>query len=975
MVGLGVSPPSMATAVLPARYVRTLLLQVALQLAACGAGVNCQQLSATVAIDRPFALGASAGPHALLFKPAGSHVAVDLPDSVLLPDVPGEYVVRGSDNDTQHIEAVDLVRWAADMQPIMSDTFGANDVPTDSASGSGFWNNRLIDQTVGECGLHEMPGVGLRISTGGGPCGLRTRNGCPQMGEDPAVTECGFASGATSVNPFNDRLIISLGNVTLGSAAAGAVRLTNNETKLGAIELGFNTTTAVIRWTSQTKTGAQDEQIGNAVPPTPQWIELQSQPIQSCGETIGNISMSIAIKQARLSYACFGKNGTSVFIGTWADHAIDWRSFAPSSAGELALSIRVTQGQVTLRRFEVASLRGHGHLRAQLAPIPNLNGWRSPFLGDAHSPHFAALGYLDVTKPPFEADATGQRDSTAALQAAINYCRRNYLTVFLPSGLYLVSKTLVAKQTQRLDAVDGSNNYWQQARYVPNRIVGSTRGDTKPTIVLAPGSFTDATRPQPVVWLWMQNNRNPDGPFDSPFDGTPQPNANCNQIFQGIDIRITQGNAGAVGIRARGAQMMVVQDVTIFAGNGLVGLSGGSGSGGSHYGVTVVGGKYGVDFTTAQPGPVISGFTLENQTCSALIYAGLQTLTAVGLRIRALVPMAQPAIVAGCDAATNMVPTWQGKLFHQDCKLEQFANPRTVQPCQPLNSGPLSLVDSIVELGQFSRQPVAIATAASLYLHNVWVGGATTLVDFYSGGILPSPGMPWAEVQEYAKGISQTNADPDDPERGVSFTSRVHFLAARDLTPLARGNVNVTATELVIGLRTRNIGPRSELVTQHLYSGVPARLLPSFESTNAVFATGPRNACGASSDGIVDNAEALQKCIDIAARKSPPGVVVLGRGIYRISRTLILPPDVSLVGAGLHLTSLVPTSAGFEVDTERTARGAGTALLRTVGGATMVAGLSLSPWAHYDTVSAVEWGAGEQSLWMQNHVNRVRSFR
>ena len=86
-------------------------------------------------------------------------------------------------------------------------------------------------------------------------------------------------------------------------------------------------------------------------------------------------------------------------------------------------------------------------------------------------------------------------------------------------------------------------------------------------------------------------------PDDAPYDGTSQPNANCNQIFQGVDIRISDGNPGAIGIRARGAQMMVVQDVTVFAGDGLVGLSGGSGSGGSHYGVSVVGGKYGIDFT------------------------------------------------------------------------------------------------------------------------------------------------------------------------------------------------------------------------------------------------------------------------------------------------------------------------------------------------------------------------------------------
>ena len=198
------------------------------------------------------------------------------------------------------------------------------------------------------------------------------------------------------------------------------------------------------------------------------------------------------------------------------------RSFT-RSGGELGVSIRATKGEFTVRQFEAASLRGNGHLRAQLAPIPNLNGGSSPFLGTAHSPQLAALGYLDVTKPPFSADASGQRDSTVALQAAINYAKRSSLTVFLPPGEYLVSKTLVAKQTERLDAVDGANHYWQQARYVPNRIVGSTKGPKPPTIVLAPNSFTDAAKPRPVVWLWMQNND--PGPFDYPFDGMPQPNA------------------------------------------------------------------------------------------------------------------------------------------------------------------------------------------------------------------------------------------------------------------------------------------------------------------------------------------------------------------------------------------------------------------------------------------------------------------
>ena len=33
--------------------------------------------------------------------------------------------------------------------------------------------------------------------------------------------------------------------------------------------------------------------------------------------------------------------------------------------------------------------------------------------------------------------------------------------------------------------------------------------------------------------------------------------------------------------------------------------------------------------------------------------------------------------------------------------------------------------------------------------------------------------------------------------------------------------------------------------------------------------------------------------------------------------------------------------------------------------------MSISPWAHYESVSAVEWGAGAESLWLQNHVNRM----
>jgi len=217
------------------------LLRLCTMLALAAAHVHAQ-LTATIPTGRPHSLGA--GQHALLFQPAASKISVE--QGVLLPDVPGEYVV-GSSNGSQYIQAVDLVEWAADAVPIMRDEFGANASPADSATGSKFW---MAENATEGCSVREDVGTGLGISSGGGAglCGLRTREGCPAL-EDGSATGCGFASGATTLNPFNDRLQISLGNLTLSSAAAeGAVRLTSNETARGAIELFFNGSVAALRW-------------------------------------------------------------------------------------------------------------------------------------------------------------------------------------------------------------------------------------------------------------------------------------------------------------------------------------------------------------------------------------------------------------------------------------------------------------------------------------------------------------------------------------------------------------------------------------------------------------------------------------------------------------------------------------------------------------------------------------------------------
>ena len=68
-----------------------------------------------------------------------------------------------------------------------------------------------------------------------------------------------------------------------------------------------------------------------------------------------------------------------------------------------------------------------------------------------------------------------------------------------------------------------------------------------------------------------------------------------NQIFRGINIEIGEGNPGAIGLYADGAQGMAVNDVQVdmSRGGGFAGFAGGNGAGGSHVNIAAIGGRYG----------------------------------------------------------------------------------------------------------------------------------------------------------------------------------------------------------------------------------------------------------------------------------------------------------------------------------------------------------------------------------------------
>ena len=97
-----------------------------------------------------------------------------------------------------------------------------------------------------------------------------------------------------------------------------------------------------------------------------------------------------------------------------------------------------------------------------------------------------------------------------------------------------------------------------------------------------------------------------------------------------------------------------------------------------------------------------------------------------------------------------------------------------------------------------------------------------------------------------------------------------------------------------------NQSPPPFLQSQHVWD---EQTFPTFRSTGAIDAVA---ACGAKGDGQTDDYTTLQKCVD------EHDVVVLPKGFYRLSRTLVLSRDHgALVGVGRTSSVLVAGSSSL----------------------------------------------------------------
>lgn len=620
-------------------------------------------------------------------------------------------------------------------------------------------------------------------------------------------------------------------------------------------------------------------------------------------ETLGFTPTGFDLSMSKSRYSLTVRSGSArrEFSGTHAMKWYDWSSTGNASLTLEAESPSDTHGGAIASWRHLSVLRDQEYYVAPtvLGPVGDGIDLELPDLDPASHPLLQA-GLLDVTKSPFNADPTGHEDATHALQHAMNFAREQYLVTFLPAGEYLISDTLSCAQS----LIRRTSSKLLNNSEGPCHLLGSRAEAHRPRLVLAADSagFSDPARPRPVVNIWARS-----------YQGDPeqhQPNISYNQMFVNIDIEIGRGNAGAIGIRHQGAQGTAVQESTIDATHGFAGLDGGSGSGGSHADVTVIGGQYGLHLRTSQPAATITGITLSGQSKSAILYGGRQTLSAVGIRIVVPAHASGPAIrVQGRSAQLGQV----------------------------------SLVDSVISFERASDDNVAIWTDSSIYLRDVYTKNAGIIVETSDGSRTTGQAGNWSQIREYAKGI---NPPPYATSIGIfQFEAPVY------------GN-GIRASNQLIERGPDGSAPPTDLQSRHLWS----RNFPGWESPGAANVTlAPYFAKG---DGVADDSFAIQRAID------DNRIVFLPKGYFRISRPLVLHADTRLIGVSRTLSNLVADSAAAAFSDASNPQ----PLIVTdsdPGADTVLAFLQLRAQVDAAGAYALHWRAGRNSIFRAININRL----
>lgn len=175
--------------------------------------------------------------------------------------------------------------------------------------------------------------------------------------------------------------------------------------------------------------------------------------------------------------------------------------------------------------------------------------------------------------------SNGKADVSDALQAAINevHKKSNLGIVFLPEGIYKISKTI----------------------YIPRAVRLIGYGEKRPLIVLAKNSpgFQEKVaddKGEAAYMFWFTNSRVEEGgQIHDAGAGT------FYSALSNVNLKIEDGNQHAVALRTHFAQHSFISHVDVYIGKGKAGLFD---VGNEMHNVRFFGGDYGIYTTKASPG-------------------------------------------------------------------------------------------------------------------------------------------------------------------------------------------------------------------------------------------------------------------------------------------------------------------------------------------------------------------------------------
>lgn len=481
------------------------------------------------------------------------------------------------------------------------------------------------------------------------------------------------------------------------------------------------------------------------------------------------------------------------------------------------------------------------------------------------------LGYLVVTHYP-GVDTNGVADSLAGLQAAVNDAYANGLVTLFPSGSYLISDTLrcrdfhVAAGTNADGSIRLAANPCQSYSFI---LQGSSIGP-RPVIRLADapsGDFDNTGSVRPILMYRLYESTSyPNSPQIDPPDsnilGAPSGyKVDSSYLFnwelRNVDIDCN-GHPGAVGVVFPAAQGSLIANVRVDATGAFAGFYGLPGRNWGAVNIEVDGGRYGIRTGGPAGGSVagssIFGARLVNQTIAAIDHEDFVPLVMAGFRIvRAFAPAFEVKDNYSTYTAWNT----------------------------------MSLLDGSIEItgGLTASAAIGNPGGKNLYLRNIYVGGATSLVKSATRAPLTGSG-PWSRIDEYSYTDQRTTA-AGQPNLFTTWS-------------MIDGVTNRNAER--VKLATPNTGsPPNGLLSLHLpWHGMPtyegAGSPPTLVVTDPPYDAAPGDA--------TDDTYAIQRAIDDASAAGHGRVFIpkfnsagTSSGAFLLTNTITLRHNTMLFGA------------------------------------------------------------------------------